>query len=432
MATAAVEAKNMKLLAHDEMLGYGDGGEGIALHVKNGRRTLFIAHAFAPKDVTAIDVTDPRSPKVLFQTALPHTDMRSNCLSISGDIMVVTRQAMRPGIKPAGIEVFDISDPANPKSLSFLDCSGPDSIGAHFVWFVDGRYAYLSTGMPDFTPNNPKDRIHPVIVDLQDPTNPQVIGRWWLPGVRKGDSAPPPKRPPEVMAESMGIELSPEKLRGMRVQVGDYTMWDFGMRSHNIYIDPRRPNRAYVGYVSGGVIILDISDKSNPKMVGRLEYSPPMPGYTHTVMPLVSRDLLAITDECVVDNAEDFPKLLWFADARYEPKPTIMSTAPIPPVEEYGPLGDRFGAHNIHENQPVEGSWRNDNVIIGAFFSAGIRAYDISNPFQPQNVGYLIPPAPANSEGHPIQMNDLWVDERGIIYGLDRLKGGLYVIEFTP
>ena len=46
-----------------------------------------------------------------------------------------------------------------------------------------------------------------------------------------------------------------------------------------------------------------------------------MHGFTHTVLPLFARDLLAITDEAVCDHAVDYPKLLWFADVSYNGHP---------------------------------------------------------------------------------------------------------------
>ena len=36
---------------------------------------------------------------------------------------------------------------------------------------------------------------------------------------------------------------------------------------HNINVYPERPDRAYMGYIDGGVVILDISDKAHPKEV---------------------------------------------------------------------------------------------------------------------------------------------------------------------
>lgn len=402
MGDEALEARNMRLLAQNDLGGFGNGGEGLALHVKNGRRTLFIAHESAPKNFTAVDVTDPRRPQVVCQTELPHGRVRSNCLSISGDLLAVVYEVAEPGLGPAGMEVFDISNPTAPRSLSFFDTSGPCSRGAHFVWFVDGEYAYLSSGMPDFVPSHPKDDQIVVIVDVKDPTRPREAGRWWLPGTGAGDNAPPPER---------------------------HQRWDFGFRPHNVNVYPQRPDRAYVGYLDGGVVVLDISDKSRPRMVARLDYHPPMPGFTHTVVPLFSRGLLAVTDEAVTEGCQDFPKLLWFVDASYEPNPIIVSAAPLPPKEEFCGRGGRFGAHNIHENVPVEASWQSDDVVIGAFFSAGIRAYDVRNPLRPEEVACFVPPAPPGSPAGAIQMNDLYVDERGIVYAVDRHRGGLYVLE---
>ena len=39
---------------------------------KDGRRILWLAHESAPKNFTGVDVTDPRNPKMVVQTELPH------------------------------------------------------------------------------------------------------------------------------------------------------------------------------------------------------------------------------------------------------------------------------------------------------------------------------------------------------------------------
>src|SRR5215813_8595862 len=67
---------NMKLLAHDELGGFGNVGEGMSLQLaKGGRRILWLAHESAPKNFTAVEVTDPRKPKVILQQDLPHRQM---------------------------------------------------------------------------------------------------------------------------------------------------------------------------------------------------------------------------------------------------------------------------------------------------------------------------------------------------------------------
>ena len=67
--------------------------------------------------------------------------------------------------------------------------------------------------------------------------------------------------------------------------------------------------------------------------------------------------------------------------------------------------------------------------MIGTFFNGGLRAYDISNPYQPKEVATFVPPAPRGRRAAPIQLNDVFVDERGIVYTVDRHVGGLYILE---
>jgi hypothetical protein len=61
----------------------------------------------------------------------------------------------------------------------------------------------------------------------------------------------------------------------------------------------------------------------------------------------------------------------------------------------------------------------------------GVRAYDVSNPFHPEEVGYYVPPKPPGGRLDAIQMNDVYVDENRLIYAIDRIAGGLYILELT-
>ena len=108
----------MQLLSQHTLNGHGGMGEGMSMQLaKGGRRVLWLAHESAPKNFTAVDVTDPRKPKVIVQTDLPHKSMRSNSLETSGDLMAVAYQTA-PGLKHAGFEMFDISDPEHPRPIS--------------------------------------------------------------------------------------------------------------------------------------------------------------------------------------------------------------------------------------------------------------------------------------------------------------------------
>jgi hypothetical protein len=398
-------AYNMRLLAHHELAGFGGLGEGISMQkTRDGRRVLWLAHEAAPKNFTGVDVTDPCNPRLVVQTELPHMKMRSNSLDVVGDIMAVAYQSSVPGLKPAGVDLFDISEPERPRLISHFDCSGPHSRGVHALWFVDGRYIHMASGAPDFQPRNPLDDQFYRILDVSNLSRPVEAGRWWLPGTREGDAVPPPPRHPQ---------------------------FDTGFRTHNTNVYPERPDRAFVGYIDGGAVVLDIADMARPQVVSHWNHSPPFNGFTHTVLPLFDRGLWVVSDECIQDNGADWPKLVWMIDARSEANPVPIGTFPAPPYETFAKRGGRFGAHNLHENMPLPVSFRSDTIIIGTFFNAGVRVYDTSNPYQVQEIAYYVPGAPRLSPAGAVQLNDVYVDDRRIVYTVDRFTGGLYVLEMT-
>jgi hypothetical protein len=403
------ELKNMKLLSHDTLEGFGGVGEGMSLQVaKDGRRIMWLAHEGPPKNFTGVDVSDPRTPKVIAQTDLPHTNMRSNSLEVCDDIMAVAYQTYGWGIENAGIELFDISNPEQPKSISFFDCSGPRSRGVHCVWYVDGEFIHCAGGAADYMPRHRRDDQCYRIIDVRNPSKPTEAGRWWLPGTEEDDDAPLPPRLYDHAADD------PRGRDNYRV--------------HNSNVYPERPDRAYIGYLDGGAIILDISDKSKPELISQWNPHPPYPGFTHTALPLLDRDLMIVADESNKDGAEDWPKLTWVLDIREEKNPVSIATFPMPDLDDFRDRGGRFGSHNLHENRPGP-SFRSDTIVFATFFNGGVRAFDLSNPYQPKDVASFVPACPEGSRYTASQINDVYVDEKGLVYAAERISGGLYILE---
>jgi hypothetical protein len=397
---------NMKLLSHHTLNGHGGMGEGMSMQIlAGGRRVLWLAHESAPKNFTGVDVTEPRSPRVIVQTDLPHKDMRSNSLEVSGNLMAVAYQVAMAGLEPAGFELFDVSEPERPRSAGFFDAAGPYSRGCHQLWFVDGETVHMACADPELKPRNLLDDQVYRIVDVRNPSKPVAVGRWHLEGTMEGDSAPAPKRLPK--------------------------QFDAGFRAHNTNVYPDRPDRCYLGYLDGGIMVLDIADRTRPKLVSRWRNSPPYNGFAHTVLPLFGRDLLVVTDESIQDDGKDWPKLVWLLDARDETNLVSIGTLPVSGVTPHLRTGGRCGAHNVHENPPAPGALKSEDIVFGTFFNAGVRAYDIRDPYRPKEVAFYIPEAPAGSPAGTAQINDVFVDDRGVVFCVDRHAGGLYALEVS-
>jgi hypothetical protein len=434
-AQRKAEAKNMVLVAHHDLNGNGDGGEGLAIQqFPDGRRLLYIAHEGQKSCFSIVDVTHPEKPVLVNTLPSPNPGTtRCDSLGLSGNTLAVADQTNNVGQKTAGMWLLDVSDFARLQkaktlqdlALSFFDTSGPHSRGAHCLWFVDGQFVHLTTGMPDFTPTNPLDDQFYVIVDVRDPRQPREVARWWYPGTRQGDACLP------------GCLPERHKL-------------DDGYRLHNIEWWPERPDRAYLGYIDGGAIILDISGLADvkagraqnftPKLVGKAKFSPPYPAWSHTFQPIFSRGLAFVSDEAVQLSCKDAPKLVWLLDIRAETNPMVIDTAPMHANDgEWCKQGARFGAHNLHPNFPSSTSANLKNTTVASWFAGGVRIFHIVDgpagvpnaPAHLEEIGYYLPAGlPRNPGGVP-QINHAIVDEHGLIYAIDRISGGLYILKYT-
>jgi hypothetical protein len=430
------DARNMALVGHNDLGGHGDGGEGLALQLwPDGRRVLYLAHEAPQRCVSIIDVTTPEKPALINQLPSPSPGVtRCNSLGLSGTVLAVANQAAKAGGTLAGMWVLDVSDPAKVSTakrlddlrLSFFDTSGPASRGVHNLWFVDGEFAHLTTGMRDFRPTNVQDYQIWVIVDLRNPREPREVGRWWLPGTRTGDGCLPDCLPAR------------------------HVPFDSGYRPHQIEIWPDHPDRAYVGYIDGGAMIFDISGLAEvkagrartftPRLISRVNFHPPYPSWTHTFQPMFGRKLAWAADEDVMDNCKDAPKLVWLLDIRAETNPVIIGTAPLHANDgELCTRGGRFGAHNLHPNFPGPLYGRLENTTVSTWFNGGVRIYRAVHgpsgvtdaPPHVEEIGYYIPEAPPKNPTGTIQINHAIVDERGLIYANDRFTGGLYILRYT-
>jgi hypothetical protein len=60
-------------------------------------------------------------------------------------------------------------------------------------------------------------------------------------------------------------------------------------------------------------------------------------------------------------------------------------------------------------------------IVPFAWFAQGLRIVDFADPFRPQEIGYFVPDAAPGAD-RP-SSNDVTMDNRGLIYLVDRVNG---------
>ncbi len=394
---------NARQVGHSDVDGRGDALQ-VCGQKRNGRYYLYVGH-FWSGGLSILDVSNPAAPEVVHHIPSPTPNTWNINLQVADDLLMVALERVIPGWGPlppdspfeAGVQFYDVSEPSSPRKLGTWRTTGS---GTHRNWFVGGRYAYLATSEDGYA-----GRFF-LILDVSDPEIPHEVGRWWIPG--------------------------------QAVKLGEKPWWptERGRGHYSLHGPIVHGDVAYLAYEDFGLRILDIRDPSRPELVGEWSNHPPFGGYTHTALPLPGRDLVVISEETIAYNCREEQKRIWLLDVRVPSRPVSFATMPLP-VEPPGEppwcqKGGRFGPHNLHENRP--GAFRSESLVFSAFHNAGLRVYDVRDPFRPREVAWFIPPPPEKlydprpNAPRAISSQDVYVDDRGYCYITD-YNAGIYIVE---
>jgi hypothetical protein len=473
------EKKNMKLIGYSDL----QGRESLQVTLKGD--WAFVGHhprawatgRFIPRRVnpltgnpeengtTILDVSDPKKPIIV---AHIKNDSRVNSRSASvvynfmdsgHDYLIRNHEteANQGGFPPIPRvwkwEIFDITVRANPVKVGEITGTPvyanptplPTRCGgiltrAHKGWWSQNGLFYGTVTEPCFNSGG-----HLAVWDLSNLPNEtpihnfnaDFVGRGWLPG-QKVNNGPNPS-PNLNMHHPVVDELSA-----------------FGPR-------------VYGNYLTGGnVVSFDVStvvgaDKQFPVAWTTdlaNDDAPNARGRAHTGAVIRYDDVPNIED---LEGAEPRYYYLQSDEAGggdmkppTEPIRTIVYMFDVTDAEDIGngsvivvpldtwqvPTGDyllkggRFGPHQFAETVDGEYNLFEDRIAYVAYFNAGVRVLDISNPLDLKEVGYYVPQANERTglmrDDQPavIQINDVDVDYRGLVYASDRVGSGLFVLEF--
>lgn len=427
-------ARNVKRLGHLDLPGAGQ--------VTVSGNYAYVGHIPNKHDLgtSIVDIADPVNPRLVATVPVGDPTSHSHKVRVSGDIMVVNHErnptaagrraqdmpAIRRNLREAlgrdpsraellqklnlseadlvdiekdeaqpyrngGFRIYDVADKSKPKLIHHHLTGG---VGVH-RFDMDARYAYISTEMEGFVGNIL------VIYDMKHPAKPEEVSRWWMPG--------------------------------QNAAAGETPTWP-GKR-HRLHHALRFGDEMWASCWHGGFRVVDIADIKKPKTAASYNYHPPFPEPTHTVMPIPvasagRRIAIAIDEE---DHAQSPNE-----EVQRRGRPHAgMATFDVTDLSNVKPVGlfevsemdspfarasgARFGAHQFHE-RPT------GTLVHAVWFAAGLRIVDVADPAAPREVGFFIP-EPAAGRPAP-QSNDVVLDEKGLIYVVDRWNG-FDVLEFN-
>ena len=416
-------ARNIRRVAHLDLPG---GGQVV---VQGGY--AYVGHMKPPYGTTILDVSDPKNPRIAAQIMLGDDFSHTHKVRVAGDLMVTNveqnrrhflrkgerlpevraelakelgraprdakvakalgvepaqlaelEEARQRGYRDGGFKVWDISDKARPRELVHQRTFG---FGTH-RFDMDANHAYISTEMEGYLGNIL------VIYDLKDPARPQEVSRWHMPG--------------------------------QHLAAGEKPTWKgYKNRLHHAL---RVGDEMWAACWHAGFRVLDVSDITKPKAIASHDYHPPFPEPTHTILPVAGR-VAGRRIAVGVDEEHDhrlgrLHAFLWVFDVTDLSNITALTAYDVSELDSpWARAPGRFGAHQFREKLDVP-------LVFATWFAGGLRVVDVSDPFAPEEAGHFIP-EPVGDEPSP-QSNDVDVDDRGLIYMIDRNRG-FDILEMT-
>ena len=393
----------------------------------------YLAGYNAPLTIFGIVIADVRDPRNMRQLGFIPCNPGTRCgyLRVNRQKKILAFNHDTGGGNPirppagqrarAGVSLYDVSDPRKPRELAFIPLA-PDG-QAHGL-DMDDRYVY-SCGQ--FSPELNREGL--VIIDYGDVKNIKTVGTWHVTGQMKGEQYSPLDR--------NGPDGKPQVIQ-----------------CHEII---HYNDRLYAAWRDSGMVILDVADRSKPRLLATYDYNPPYHGgflgAAHTSLPIVVKpgehpDLVVHTDE-IFDCPPGFGRILDVSDLK-NPEVTKgqrPATVVLLSTFRFDYVSDRFdapkgefvcdtdgpgGRSGTTTHLPMQDQ-RSPSLVYITWYDEGIRAMDISNPFAPRYIGHFLSPRTGAPGGRRDRhTREVFQDpDSGLLYLTDGNGGGLMVLRYT-
>jgi hypothetical protein len=417
-----------------------------------------------------VDVSNPRRPQYLFHIPVPNgqgggAQMVRVC---DGSVLPIHDHKiyMLRSYSNSAHEIWDVTNPSKPVDVRTVAGGNPVMgalAGTHKSWWeCDTGIAYIVGARSNDAADGWRSGNHIFIFGLSDPANPVFLRDWALDGQQPGGVIPPHfTAVPTIHGPiSTGPDGGAFELAGA---TGNRVYFAYGTSSNGVMqivdrtslLPPPWGTGVKCGSISSTLTPTPCTD-FNTAELGRLNMNPD--NGAHTSWPLgkivvrdfvtdngnddnnTTRDIVVVTSEATANFCTNFRHLTFLTDVATEGRPQSIATADVPASDgRFCDRGGRFGPHATNEEF---GPPFYRKIVFVSYFNAGVRAFDVRDPYNPQDVAFYIPAITQNTDfrcgpyqGNPnvcrrvIQTNNVATDDRGYIYIVDRADTGLHILQ---
>jgi hypothetical protein len=424
-----------------------------------------------PNGTMIIDFTNPMNPVEKFHIPgnAAGAQSQSNRMCLGSDLpggasghVYLLRNVQSNNAALSGYEVWDVTHVSAPVFVSSMR----NLRNTHKPWWeCKTGIAYLpgSKGPAYGTPQWRQGQSM-ILADWSNPAVPLYLRTHGLPGGQFSGTGPvPPSLHGAISAKdhpnATGLLARGNAAIGNRV----YLAWGVGDNGVLQVLD-----RAKLLPSPYGTFVGDPDNPTNEQLevpqASILYMSPDQGG--HTSMPVFgvkpkgyenftefkTRDIVLLASESTADRCQEAPHWSFVVDVTVENSkaasngppplqglqnpwqgPMVLSAMSVDPRAgekwprgNYCTRGARYGVHSSEENfrNPYYGK-----LTFLAYFTGGVRAWDIREPQAPVEVAFYVPQSNALTEPDGYMTNNLEVDNRGYILAVDRNGAGMDILE---
>lgn len=370
--------------------------------------------------VRMIDVADPSLPESIGSLAtgeeFQDTDTDSvwagtiNTDTFTGNIAVVAvslcdnSERSRREEDFRGLAIYDVSDPAGPELLSTFH-SGEWSQGVHELDVAmrgDGRVLLAAAVMQSY-PHTEGVRGDVRILDITNPYHPLEIADWDF----RRDAA---------LADADELQATNDEEQ---------------LHAHSVSF-AAEGRRLWVASWDAGAVLLGVDDPTTPVLAAWVAEVASAEGNVHSAVSDAGEGLLVLSSEDLYPTEDGEHESGWGHQAIFDLTGRLLSRFAPDNVaigeDSPVPLDGYYTAHN---------GVLNDDRLYSAWYSNGVRIVDLSNPSEPNEIGYFVPPPAVDPQGYWVAPDDttrfamVWdvFVEDDLIYVSD-MNSGLWIVRY--